>query len=99
MYKISIGSNRIYLDDSILDNNSINQINNTIDKYNSIRFSTICVTLAAIIFYDTTILYWYVLGALMEIFHKFPSKQLDKDDRVNLDYRRHYEKDFTDYRR
>lgn len=59
----------------------------------------ICVTLAAIIFYDTTILYWYVLGALMEIFHKFPSKQLDKDDRVNLDYRRHYEKDFTDYRR
>jgi hypothetical protein len=59
----------------------------------------ICVTLAAIIFYDTTILYWYVLGALMEIFHKFPARQLDKDDRVNLDYRRHYEKDFTDYRR
>lgn len=35
----------------------------------------------------------------MEIFHKFPARQLDKDDRVNLDYRRHYEKDFTDYRR
>ena len=39
VYKISISSNRIYLDDSILDNNSINQINDTIDKYNSIRFS------------------------------------------------------------
>ena len=71
----------------------------TVTHYTVTAIFFICVTLAAIIFYDATILYWYVLGALMEIFHKFPVKQLDKDDRVNLDYRRYYEKDSTNYRR
>jgi hypothetical protein len=33
----------------------------------------------------------------MEIFHRIPIKPYEKDDRVNLDYRRYHERDSERY--
>ena len=70
----------------------------TITHYTVLSIFFVCVTIAALVFYDSKILYWYLLGALMEVFHKIPLKTNDTENGINLDYRRYHEKTTDKYR-
>lgn len=85
------------LDKNMHNEDRLSKKEKSITHYTVLSIFFVCVTLAAIIFYDSTILYWYILGTLMEIFHRIPIKPYEKDDRINLDYRRYHERDSERY--
>lgn len=85
-------------DKNIHNEDKLTKKEKSITHYTVLSIFFICVTIAAIVFYNANILYWYLLGALMEIFYRIPIKPYEKDDTVNLDYRRYYEKNSDKYR-